>query len=102
MGGFYALLASSYATKLSYFILDLFWEKIGQVQIQNVAYNCVQFSGLPAGEGIPVLSGQEQFHGADSLEYFIFRTDAVIPLEAYRLKSSSDVTDTSAALLKYQ
>ncbi|MDE5825926.1 MAG: hypothetical protein K2H91_14790 [Lachnospiraceae bacterium] len=76
------------------FILDLFWEKTGQVQIQNTAYNYGQFAGLPAGDGIVVLSGQEQFHSADSLEYYTFHTDSVIPLEAYRLKSSSDATDT--------
>lgn len=92
---FVVLLASYLVLALpADFILDLFWEKTGQVQIQNAAYNYGQFAGLPAGDDISLLSDQEQFHSADSLEYFTFRTDAVIPLEAYRLKSSSDATDT--------
>lgn len=47
---FVVLLASYLVLALpADFILDLFWEKTGQVQIQNAAYNYGQFAGLPAG-----------------------------------------------------
>lgn len=90
-----ALLASYLALTLpADFILDLFWEKTGLAQIQGEAHDYGQFAGLPAGQGIPVLSDIGQYDNASSLEYYTFRTESVIPADAYRLKSSSDSTDT--------
>ena len=92
-----AVLAASYIMLVfpADFVLDIFWEKTGQDQIQAAEYNYGQFAGLPAGEGIPVLSSKGQFCDADSMEYYTFRTDMIIPLDAYRLKSGSDATDTA-------
>lgn len=76
-------------------VLDLFWKKTSQEDLERAPYDYGQFAGLPAGEGVPELTGIEQYENADSLEYLTFRTDSIIPLSAYRLKSSSDATDTS-------
>ncbi len=77
------------------FVLDLFWEKCDQDKIQSTSYNYGQFAGLPAGEGIPNLTSSEQcYKNSENIEYFTFRTKKIIPLEAYRLKSSSDAMDT--------
>lgn len=77
------------------FVLDLFWGQTGQQEIQNSEYDYGQFAGLPAGDGIPELSDIEQYNNATSLEYYTFCTESIIPLDAYRLKSESDATDTS-------
>lgn len=77
------------------FVLDLFWEKTRQEKIQGSAHDYGQFAGLPAGEGISKLSNIEQYNDVTSLEYYTFRTKSIIPLEAYRLKSESDSTNTS-------
>ncbi|MDE7184837.1 MAG: hypothetical protein K2O40_10280 [Lachnospiraceae bacterium] len=90
------LLAASYLVLVfpADFVLDLFWEKCDQGVLLRTTYDYGQFAGLPAGEGILKLSNIEEYNSAEGSEYFTFRTEKIIPLEAYRLKSSSDATDT--------
>lgn len=90
------ILAASYLALVfpADFVLDLFWKKCGQDTIQSVSYNYGQFAGLPAGEGIPKLTSIEQYNNSEGIEYVTFRTSDIFPLDAYRLKSSSDATDT--------
>lgn len=76
------------------FVLDLFWEKCGKDKIESASYDYRQFAGLPAGEGIPELTSIEQYNNSNGTGYFTFRTEDIVPLEAYRLKSSSDAMDT--------
>ena len=90
------ILAASYLALVfpADFVLDLFWEKCGQDKIQSVSYHYGQFAGLPAGEGLPKLTNIEQYNNFEGNEYITFQTNDILPLNAYRLKSSSDATDT--------
>ena len=76
------------------FCIGFVLEKMWAGQIQSVSYDYGQFAGLPAGEGIPKLTNIEQYNNSEGIEYVTFRTSDIFPLDAYRLKSSSDATDT--------
>ena len=76
-------------------ILDLFWEKAGKEEIENLEYHYGQLAGIPAGEGVTVLENIEQYGELGSREYITFETDSIIPLNAYKLKSDTDRTNNT-------
>lgn len=73
-------------------VLNLFYDKIGAEEINNLQYNYGQLAGLPAGEDVPLLEDIEQFGSLTSLDYITFETDSIIPLPLYQLKSANDRT----------
>lgn len=76
-------------------VLDLFCGKVGSAELDALEYDYGQLAGYPAGEGIPTVSGIEQFRECKGLDYITFETDSIIPLNAYRLRSDSDKTDNT-------
>lgn len=69
-------------------IYDLFWKKYSLGEIEN-SKEYVQYTGLPAGEDIPELQDIEQYEEG-YMDYYTFRTDSIIPVDMYQLKSATD------------
>ena len=60
-------------------VMNLFQEKLGAAELENVEYNWGQLAGLPAGEGVPVLEDIEQYRDiAYELDYITFETEEII------------------------
>ncbi len=76
-------------------ILELFWEKAGKEEIESLEYNYGQLAGIPAGEGVTVLEDIGQYAELGSREYITFKTESIIPLNAYKLKSGTDRTNNT-------
>ncbi len=107
---FYGLIALWVAYTFRFnLILDLFWCKIDQTEIQEKETYDGSLAGLPAGQGVTELTDIDQFYGlqvqgfdssnregwwdyegeliAIHPEYVTFETDSIIPLGLYRLNS---------------
>ena len=76
-------------------VLDLFWSRVSQEKVDKMPYNYGQMAGLPAGKGITKLSDIDQFLNLSVGEYITLKTDSIIPMQAYRLKSSTDAGNIS-------
>ena len=75
---------------------------MSQEKVDKMPYNYGQMAGLPAGKGITKLSDIDQFLNLSVGEYITFKTDSIIPMQAYRLKSSTDAGNISYRLGTYR